>query len=347
MRMVAQEAREYMASLGFRRMDEMIGRSDLLEMNDAVLFWKARGLDFRRILHRPPAGPEEVRCTEEQDHGLAAAMDYALLPRLQESIDSGRRISLALPIRNVNRTVGTIISGRIARRHGHQGLPDDTITLHFQGAAGQSFGAFAARGLTLILEGEANDYLGKGLSGGRIVVKPYPGASYDPSANIIAGNVLLYGATAGEACLCGRVGERFAIRNSGAYAVVEGVGDHGCEYMTGGRVVILGPTGVNFAAGMSGGIAYVYDDTGSFDGNCNLEMVDLELVTGRGDIEELRGMIARHFAATGSGKAKFILDNWEACLPRFVKVLPMEYRRVLGQMSREDEATEREEKERN
>ncbi len=345
-RMLAQEVRELMAQLGFRTMDEMIGRSDRLEMNDAIDFWKARGLNFSRVFHRPPAHPEDLRCTESQDHGLDQALDYRILPDLEEALATGARVTRQYPIRNGNRTVGTVISSRIARRYGHAGLPDDTITLRFTGAAGQSFGAFAARGLTLILEGEANDYLGKGLSGGRIIVRPYPDAGYDASRNIIAGNVLLYGATAGEAYICGCVGERFAIRNSGAWAVVEGVGDHGCEYMTGGRVAILGPTGVNFAAGMSGGIAYVYDDTGAFDGHCNLDMVDLELVAGPEEERELRGMIERHWQATGSRKAQFILERWESCLQRFVKVLPMEYRRALGRMSREDEATERREQER-
>jgi glutamate synthase domain-containing protein 3 len=260
------------------------------------------------------------------------------------ALEHGARVTVELPIRNVHRTVGAMISSQIARKYGLAGLPDDTITLKFRGAAGQSFGAFCAKGMTLILEGEANDYLGKGLSGGRIVVKPYADAAYDPSVNIIAGNVLLYGATSGEVYLGGRAGERFAIRNSGAVAVVEGCGDHGCEYMTGGRVVILGPVGVNFAAGMSGGIAYVFDETGLLDGSCNLEMVDLEQVTGKAEAVELRGMIERHLRHTGSPRAAQILENWDGMLPRFVKVLPMEYRRVLGQMSREDEATEREAK---
>jgi glutamate synthase domain-containing protein 3 len=342
--LIAGEVRELMAQLGFRTMDEMIGRADLLEMNDCIRFWKARGLDFSKIFHVPPAQPEERRCSCRQEHGLEKALDYTLLPSVLPAIETGAKVSLDSPIRNVHRTVGTIISSHIARKRGIEGLPDDTITLRFTGAAGQSFGAFGARGLTLVLEGEANDYVGKGLSGARLIVKPYPGAGYDPAANIIAGNVLLYGATSGEAYIYGRVGERFAIRNSGAIAVVEGVGDHACEYMTGGRVVILGPTGVNFGAGMSGGLAYVFDDTGLFDGNCNLEMVDLEQVTQRAEAAELRGMIERHMKYTGSRRAADILADWERSLPRFVKVFPMEYRRVLGQMSREDEATEREER---
>jgi len=298
-------------------------------------------LDFSRILTMPEASESERRCTSGQEHGMEKALDLELLPKVQRAIETGGKVSLQSPIRNVHRTVGTIISSAIAAKHGHGGLADDTITLRFAGSAGQSFGAFAARGLTMILEGEANDYLGKGLSGGRIIVQPPKDAAYDPAENIIAGNVILYGATSGELYLNGRAGERFAIRNSGAIAVVEGIGDHGCEYMTGGRVVVLGSTGLNFAAGMSGGIAYVYDEGGDFDNQCNLDMVDLELVTSREDRAELRGLVERHAALTGSAKAASLLERWEDCLPRFVKVFPMEYKRVLGRMSREDEATER------
>jgi glutamate synthase domain-containing protein 3 len=270
-------------------------------------------------------------------------MDRELISRAKEALEAKSKIEIQLPIRNVNRTVGAMLSGEIAKRYGNKGLPDDTIVCHFIGAAGQSFGAFGAKGLTMILEGEANDYLGKGLSGAKIIVKPYSGADFEPSQNIIAGNVILYGATGGEIYILGKVGERFAIRNSGACAVVEGVGDHGCEYMTGGRVVVLGETGMNFAAGMSGGIAYVYDPDRHFDKNCNLEMVDLELVREQRDIAELKEMITRHVNYTGSKKAAEILLHWDARLPNFIKVFPMEYRRVLGKMSKEDEATEREE----
>jgi glutamate synthase domain-containing protein 3 len=340
-RMLAEDVRRTMAELGFRSMDEMIGRSDLLEVDRAIDFWKARGLDFSRILHPTSAGPGERRCTATQQHGIEDALDHQLLPEVQASIDEGTKTDVSIPVRNVHRTVGTIVSSRIASRYGRQGLPDDTITLRFRGSAGQSFGAFCAKGMTLILEGEANDYLGKGLSGARIVVKPFGGTTYAPEENVIAGNVLLYGATGGEVYLGGSVGERFAIRNSGARVVVEGVGDHGCEYMTGGRVVVLGSTGVNFAAGMSGGIAYVLDETGLFDNNCNLDMVDLEQVDLLEDEDELREMIERHHASTGSPRADVILSHWQSYLPRFVKVFPMEYRRALGQMSREDEATER------
>jgi glutamate synthase (NADPH/NADH) large chain len=337
---IAGEVREIMAQLGVRTMDELIGRSDLLEMNDAITFWKARGLDFSRILHRPVTDAP-VRCTQVQDHDLESALDLQIIPQVEAAIETGAAVALEFPIRNVNRTVGTMTAGRVARRWGHAGLPDDTIALTFHGSAGQSFGAWCARGMTMTLEGEANDYLGKGLSGGRIIVKPFKGVVYDAGKNAIAGNVLLYGATCGEVFINGRAGERFAIRNSGATAVVEGVGDHACEYMTGGRIVVLGMTGVNFGAGMSGGIAYVLDEDRTFDNRCNLEMVDLELVVSRRDVAELRGLIEKHLAFTGSAKARAVLDNWDDYLPFFVKVFPMEYRRVLGQMMREDEATER------
>jgi glutamate synthase domain-containing protein 3 len=344
MRMVAAEVREHLAALGFRTLDEAVGRTDCLEMNAAVAFWKAKGLDYARILQAPQAAPEQRRCTESQQHGLEEALDRELLPRLTEAIEQGKPVELASPIRNIHRTAGTLISSRIARVHGGKGLPGDTVRLLYTGSAGQSFGAFCCRGMTLVLEGEANDYLGKGLSGARIVVRPGADCTYDPAANIIAGNVLLYGATSGEAYINGRVGERFAIRNSGAMAVVEGAGDHGCEYMTGGCVVILGSTGVNFGAGMSGGIAYVLDETGRFDANCNLEMIDLEVVESEQDEAQLRALIERHHALTGSPRARQVLDGWTTYLPRFLKVFPTEYRRVLGQMTREDAATQREEK---
>ncbi|MBW2168439.1 MAG: glutamate synthase subunit alpha, partial [Deltaproteobacteria bacterium] len=342
--MVAEEVREYMAQLGFRKVDDLIGRSDILEMDRAVDFWKAKGLDLSKILYRPKMDENiPYRCIEPQQHNIENVMDRDLIYRAKDALGSKKKISIDLPIENVNRSVGTMLSGEIARRYGNMGLSDDTIVCRFRGAAGQSFGAFVSKGQTMILEGEANDYLGKGLSGGKIIVKPYTGSDFDPSQNILAGNVLLYGATSGEVYIHGRVGERFAIINSGAYAVVEGVGDHGCEYMTGGRVVVLGETGINFAAGMSGGIAYIYDPEGLFDERCNLDMVDLELVRDEKDIEELKEMINRHVKHTGSKKAAEILLKWEACLPFFVKVFPMDYRRVLGKMSKEDEAIKREE----
>jgi glutamate synthase (NADPH/NADH) large chain len=337
---VAEELRGYMAQLGFRKLDDMVGRSDLVEMNEAITFWKARGLDFSRVFFRPESS-SPVRCVAAQDHELDQALDLKLIPQVTKAIETGKPIRIEHAIRNVNRTVGTMISSLIAKQYGHAGLPDDTITLSFKGAAGQSFGAWCARGQTMVLEGEANDYLGKGLSGGKIIVKPYRDASYDPAVNIIAGNVLLYGATCGEVYLNGTAGERFAIRNSGASAVVEGVGDHGCEYMTGGRVVVLGRTGVNFAAGMSGGLAYVYDEARMFDSRCNLDMVDLELVTLARDQAELKALLEKHVRYTGSQKASRILADWEGHLSYFIKVFPMEYRRVLGQMMQEDEATER------
>ena len=341
--MVARDVRERMAAMGVRSLDELVGRSDLLEMNVAITFWKAGGLDFSRIFHRPQARPDQTRCTAAQQPGLDEALDYELLSQVQPAIDHGTAVTVSSPIRNVHRTVGTIISSEIARRYGGAGLPDGTITLDFHGSAGQSFAAFCSKGMTLILQGEANDYVGKGLSGAKVVVKPAAGTAFNPARNIIVGNVCLYGATSGEVYICGRAGERFAIRNSGVRAVVEGIGDHGCEYMTGGRVAILGPTGVNFAAGMSGGIAYVFDETGLFDDCCNLGMVDLELMTDPADQEELRRMIEDHVAHTGSRRGREILADWEHCLHHFVKVFPTDYKRALGMLSREDEAVEREE----
>ena len=338
---IAEELRAIMAFLGIRTVDQLVGRSDLLEQDRSVKFWKSGTVDLSRILYRPKAPEEEVRRTRPQDHQLEKALDYKLLPQVEEAIETGKPVVVNSTIRNSNRTVGTIISSRIAVKYGNQGLPDDTIKLNFTGSAGQSFGAFASKGMTMTLEGEANDYIGKGLSGARIILKPFSGGSYNPADNIIGGNVILYGATGGEFYANGRVGERFAIRNSGAKAVVEGVGDHGCEYMTGGRVVILGPTGVNFGAGMSGGIAYVYDRKGILDLNSNLEMIDLEPVTEQEDIAVLRNLLEKHLKYTGSEHARLIIEDWRDSLPYFIKVFPMEYRRVLGKMSREDEAVER------
>ena len=343
LRMVAEELREIMAALGIRTLNEMIGRADLLETNPAIDFWKARGLDFSRILHYVDAKLEDRYCTQKQDHGLESALDFQYLDDVCKALDAGKTFKKDINIRNVHRTAGTIVSSEIARRFGHKGVPEDTIQLHYRGAAGQSFGAFAAHGLTMILEGETNDYTGKGLSGGKIIVRPYKGSNYDPSTNMIAGNVAFYGATGGEAYLNGQVGERFAIRNSGATLVVEGVGDHGCEYMTGGTTVILGQTGVNFGAGMSGGIAYVYDETGNFDNHCNLDTLDLELVNTEEDRQTLHDLISQHVEYTGSPKGKKILADWDRQVPRFIKVFPMEYKKALGRMSREDEKTKRKE----
>ncbi len=328
---VAEEVRAYMAKLGFRKFDEMIGRSDLLEMNKAIDFWKAKGLDYSGILFRASTRPEDVRCTMRQETGLLGALDYEILKKVEKSIETKEPVSVEMPIHNTNRTLGTIISSRIASKHGYAGIPDDTITLRLKGSAGQSLGAFGAHGLTIDLEGEANDYIGKGLSGAKIIVKPAKGSTFKPEDNVIGGNVILYGATSGELYMNGRAGERFAIRNSGALAVVEGVGDHACEYMTGGRVVVLGSTGINFGAGMSGGIAYVYDEDGRFDSLCNTDMIDLDPID-ESDERELKRLIENHAKYTGSPKAKRILAGWERERELFVKVFPMEYRCALNNM---------------
>jgi glutamate synthase (NADPH/NADH) large chain len=342
-RMLAQEVREIMAELGFRSISEMIGRADCLETNEAIEFWKARGLNFDGVFARIPGDNACQKSGGQWSAPLEKVLDETLIELSQPALEKGEKVIIERKVRSVDRTVGAMLSGEIARRYGNAGLPDDTITCRFNGSIGQSFAAFATKGLTMILEGEANDYVAKGLSGAKIVVKPSPLSTFEPADNIICGNVLLYGATSGEVFIHGQAGERFAIRNSGANVVVEGVGDHACEYMTGGRVVILGETGLNFGAGMSGGIAYVYDPDRKFDARCNLDMVDLEMVTEPGDQAELKTLIEKHLAETGSARAANILAAWEEALPSFVKVFPMEYRRVLGQMSKEDEATEREE----
>jgi glutamate synthase domain-containing protein 2/glutamate synthase domain-containing protein 1/glutamate synthase domain-containing protein 3 len=342
-RFIAAEVRTILAALGLRNLDEAVGRSDLLAVNPAIDFWKTRNLDFSAVFARPADPSLPTRCLTVQDHGMDRAYDRRLLPVAEPAIASRgqQQVAAEFEIRNVDRTAGATLSHEVARRHGHDGLPDGSIRMAFRGCAGQSFGAFLAKGIEFRLVGEANDYLGKGLSGGRIVVVPPDGLGCAPGENTIAGNVLLYGATCGEVFIHGQVGERFAIRNSGAIAVVEGAGDHCCEYMTGGRVVVLGPTGVNFGAGMSGGLAYVYDLANTFDEYCNLAMVDLEPVILPADIAELRDLIERHRRHTGSLRARDILADWENALPRFIKVFPMEYRRVLGQMMKEDAAIER------
>ncbi|HEX7043233.1 MAG TPA: glutamate synthase large subunit [Burkholderiales bacterium] len=329
-RFVAQEVREYMAMLGFRTMDEMIGRVDRLNMRPAIDHWKARGLDFSRILYQPPVGPEvAIRKVREQDHGLDRSLDRTtILPLCRDALESKKPVDIILPIRNTNRTVGTLLGYEVTKRYGAEGLPEDTIRIHFNGSAGQSFGAFLPKGITLTLEGDANDYVGKGLSGGKLVIYPPRQATFVPEENILIGNVALYGATSGEAYFRGVAGERFCVRNSGAQAVVEGVGDHGCEYMTGGRVVVIGPTGRNFAAGMSGGLAYVLDVKGDFARRCNLEMVELEPLNAE-DAEEVRELLKRHVRYTGSTLAQKLLDRWKASQPRFVKVIPKDYKRVL------------------
>ncbi len=329
---VAEDLRRLMAELGFRTVDEMTGRVDCLAQREDITHWKAKHIDLSAVLYNPPM-PSHVgrRCTEAQDHGLEKALDYKLIEMTHEALENRVPVSLSMPIRNIHRTVGTMLSGEIARRYGSAGLPDDTIQVQFTGCAGQSFGAFLAKGVTLALEGDANDYVGKGLSGGKLVIYHPRQSEFVPEENILIGNVCLYGATSGEAYFAGMAGERFAVRNSGATAVVEGVGDHGCEYMTNGLVVVLGRTGRNFAAGMTGGIAYVLDQFGDFPAvRCNRAEVDLEPVADRKDIDLLYQLIARHGELTGSTQAKWIIENWEKTLPKFIKVFPHEYKRVLG-----------------
>ena len=336
MRFIATEVRELMAKLGFRTLDEMVGRVDKLVMRKAVDHWKAQGLDYSRILYSPEVGEEVGRyCTMKQDHGIEKSLDMTTLLKICEpAIKKGKKVHSSIPIKNVNRVVGTIVGYEISKVHGLEGLPEDTITLDFIGSAGQSFGAFAPRGLTLRLEGDANDYVGKGLSGGKIIIQPPSESGFKAEENIIIGNVAFYGATGGEAYIRGMAGERFCVRNSGVKAVVEAVGDHGCEYMTGGRVVVLGPTGRNFAAGMSGGIAYILDNEGSFHTNCNLDMVDLERLTNANEIAEVKAMVERHAEATGSARAAEVLAAWDETVPKFIKVLPKDYKRVLQAMDR-------------
>jgi glutamate synthase (ferredoxin) len=330
MKFIAMEVRELMAQLGFRKLEDMVGRTDMLEARHAVDHWKARGIDLSNLLYSPKVGPEVGKfCSEAQDHGIDKSLDITtLLPLCKDAIEKGEKVKATLPIRNVNRTVGTILGNEITKRH-WQGLPDDTVHLHFQGSAGQSFGAFVPKGVTLEIEGDTNDYIGKGLSGGRLLVYPPAASTFAAEENIIAGNTALYGATSGELFLRGMAGERFAVRNSGVDTVVEGVGDHGCEYMTGGRVVVLGTTGRNFAAGMSGGIAYVLDEKGDFATRCNAGMVDLLKLEDKEEIDSLYELIKKHADLTKSQKAFKVIALWEQSVPQFVKVLPRDYARVL------------------
>jgi len=352
-----------MASMGYRSFDEMIGQGQMLDKAELIEQAKARGLDFSKLFYKPTPWPTDAihHCTA-QDHGIDKVLDRRLIADSREAIDAGRHVRLELPIHNTDRSAGAMLSGEIARRYGHAGLRDETIHVKFKGTAGQSFGAFLAKGVTLELEGEANDYVAKGLSGGRIVVYPPKEATQlTPEKSIIVGNTVLYGAIAGECYFRGVAGERFGVRNSGAIAVVEGAGDHGCEYMTGGVVVVIGETGRNFAAGMSGGIAYVLDEAGDFAQRCNLAMVELEPVASeeeamqrhhhsggdlqghgrvdvmsdmsRFDAERLHQLIANHARYTGSNRARKILENWEVYLPKFRKVMPVEYRRALAQLA--------------
>ena len=351
--------------MGFRTVQEMVGRVDRIDTRRVDRHWKAHGVDLSRLLHRiePPAG-RELYNTETQDHGLGAALDNELIAQCKPAIEGGKPVVLDMPIRNLNRTTGAMLSGEIASAHGHAGLAPDTIRVNFTGTAGQSFGAWLAHGVTLTLTGDANDYVGKGLSGGRIVVRQPNNVPREPTENIIVGNTVLYGAISGEAYFAGVAGERFAVRNSGAIAVVEGTGDHGCEYMTGGVVVVLGQTGRNFAAGMSGGIAYVYDPEGTFAKLANTAQVDLESLsvtpdsdegTGRPqqrarsvddlglgdmlrhDAERLKILIERHKLHTGSARAAALLGDWDTALTQFVKVMPTDYRAALEQLEAERE----------
>ncbi|NCS12246.1 MAG: glutamate synthase large subunit [Microcystis aeruginosa G13-09] len=329
MKFIAQEVREIMAELGFRTLNEMVGRTDVLEPKQAVEHWKAKGIDLTPILYQPEVEPEVGRyCQIPQDHGLDKSLDITVLLDLcKDAIEKGEKVKATLPIKNINRVVGTILGNEITKRH-WEGLPEDTVHLHFQGSAGQSFGAFVPKGVTLELEGDANDYVGKGLSGGKIIVYPPKGSTFVAEENIIIGNVALYGATSGEVYISGVAGERFGVRNSGVTTVVESVGDHACEYMTGGKVVVLGPTGRNFAAGMSGGVAYVLDESGDFATRCNTQMVALEALEGE-EIDDLRELIQRHADYTHSQKAALVLANWSEMLPKFVKVMPKDYKRML------------------
>ncbi len=333
---IAEEARELMAQLGFRTLIEMVGRTDLLDFKKAVNHWKAKGLDYSKILHIPEVADSVGRyCQIEQDHGLINAMDNQLLLELCEpALTEKKKVKKVLPIRNVNRVTGTILGSEVTRRYGAEGLPEDTIHLKFNGSAGQSFGAFIPKGMRLEIEGDANDYVGKGLSGGKIMIYPSKKSTFDAEKNMIIGNVAFYGATSGEAYISGLAGERFCVRNSGVNAVVEGVGDHGCEYMTGGRVVILGLTGRNFAAGMSGGIAYVYDIDGTFPSRCNKQMVLLESVTDAKETEELKQMVDNHVNYTKSKLGERILKDWNVSMKRFVKVIPKDYKNVLASMAK-------------
>lgn len=344
--MLAEEMREIMSNLGFRTLNEMVGRSDMLEVDKEVIQnnEKLQNIDLSLLL-RPAASirPEAAQyCVQKQDHGLDMALDQQLVALSKPALESGTPVYIEMPIRNVNRAVGTMLSHEVTKKYLLQGLPKDTIHVRFKGSAGQSLGAFLCPGITLELEGDSNDYVGKGLSGGKIVVYPPRKSQFDPKENIVIGNVALYGATNGEAYFNGMAAERFCVRNSGARAVVEGVGDHGCEYMTGGTVVVLGKTGRNFAAGMSGGIAYVLDVDDSFRMRCNLELVDLDKVEEEDDIMTLRMMIQQHQRHTGSELAREVLANFENLLPKFVKVFPRDYKRVLYKLKEEQVVKEAE-----
>jgi glutamate synthase (NADPH/NADH) large chain len=361
---VAEEVRELMAELGYRRFDEMVGQMQMLDKTEAISHWKGKGLDFSKLFYKPEApGGVAIRHCEAQDHPIENILDRRLIAAAMPALEHGTPVRIEETIASVDRTAGAMLGGEVAKRYGHAGLPEDTIAISLTGTAGQSFGAWLAHGVSIDLVGEANDYVGKGLSGGRLVVRPPADGGFVPEESIIIGNTALYGAVIGECYFRGVAGERFAVRNSGAIAVVEGTGDHGCEYMTGGVVVVLGKTGRNFAAGMSGGVAYVLDEDDSFETRCNMSMVDLEPVEeeesisrrdyhhagdletkgvveiladlGRHDADRLYQLIARHKSFTGSSRAAEILDNWEVWLPKFRKVMPVEYRRALAELEKE------------
>jgi len=335
MHFIAQEIRELMAELGFRTINDMIGRTDKLEMRKVADHWKAKGLDLSEVIYQPDVPSDYGTYSQiEQDHGLEEALDNkVLLDICKPTLENGEPVEAILPIKNINRTVGTILGSELTKKYGLDGLPEGTVRLHFNGSAGQSFGAFVPKFMTLILEGDSNDYLGKGLSGGKIVVYPPKASTFVAEENIITGNVAFYGATGGESYIRGLAGERFCVRNSGVRTVVEGVGDHACEYMTGGRVVVLGHTGRNFAAGMSGGIAYVLDEEGDFQIRCNQDMVDLEPLN-ENDSEEVKEMIMSHVEHTDSDKGRRILSNWDSMANKFVKVMPKDFKRMLGAIER-------------
>ena len=327
---LAQEVREYLAEMGFTRLEDIVGRTDLIEIVNTNRTGKAGKLDFGRILHKV-ASDAAIHHTTDKPLDLLGIKDRAMIAAAKEALESGKPVELEYTIANTDRSAGAMLAGEVARRYGQPGLPDDTIRIKFKGSAGQSFGAFLTKGISFRLEGEANDYVGKGLSGGRISLLPPMGSNFDASQNTIAGNTLLYGATSGEVYINGCVGERFAVRNSGAIAVVEGVGDHCCEYMTGGRVVVLGSTGRNFAAGMSGGIAYVWDPKHTFDYFCNMEMVELNLLEDSASRKELKELIERHWKYTGSKLAQKLLNEWTQHIDEFIQITPIEYKRVLAE----------------
>jgi glutamate synthase (NADPH/NADH) large chain len=360
---VAGEVRELMAQMGVRRFDDLIGMSEYLDKIAAIDHWKAKGLDFTRIFEKPQViSKVSIRRDDPPKHDLSQTLDAHLIAEAKTALTSGTPVEIEAKVTNVHRTIGAMLSGEVAKRHGHQGLPEDTIHIALTGIAGQSFGAFLAHGVTLDLTGEANDYVGKGISGGKIIIKPHEHVGFVPEKSIIVGNTVLYGAIGGECYFRGVAGERFAVRNSGAVAVVEGVGDHGCEYMTGGVVLVIGETGRNFAAGMSGGVAYVLDEKGDFAQRCNLAMVDLAPVPAeeetierlhhhggdlehhglvdvtahmdRHDGERIWQLLARHLKYTGSGRAREIIDHWADYLPKFVKVMPVEYAKALRELEK-------------